>query len=105
MVKLLHNSILKMTKIKLAACFSIMFCLFNQNIAELKSCSEGHEQLELCFTKKGGYTKPLPLVLDTYFYLKAITDIDEDKNSISIQAELWSVWEDPGLALSNNSTE
>ena len=94
-----------MTKIQLAACFSVMFCLFNLNIAALKSCSKNHDQLELCFTKKGGYTKPFPLVLDTQLYLKAITDVNEDKNSISVQAELWSIWEDQGVALSNNLTE
>ena len=82
-----------------------MVCQFNLNMAELKSCSENHDQLELCLTKKGGYTKPLPLVLDTYFILKAITGIDEDKNSISIQAELWCIWGDPGLALSAKSSE
>ena len=47
----------------------------------------------------------IPLVVTTYFYLKAITDVDENKNSISIQAELWCLWRDPGIALSNNSTE
>ena len=94
-----------MTKIQLATCFFVMFCQFNMNIAELKSCSEQHDKLELCLTQKGGYKKPLPLVLHTFFYLKAITDVDEDKNSISIQAELWCIWKDPGLALSAKSSE
>ena len=84
--------------------FLIMFCLFKLNIAELKSCSEEHPQLELCSTQEGGYINPLPLVLDSFFYLKSITDVDEAKNSISIQAELWCTWEDPGVALSANST-
>jgi hypothetical protein len=61
--------------------------------------------LELCLTEDGGYTKPLPLVLDTNFYLKAITDVDEAENSIGIQAELWCYWKDPGLALSKESAE
>ena len=73
-----------MTKIQLTT-FFVMVCQFNLNMAELKSCSEKHDQLELCFTQKGGYTKPFLLVLGTQFYLKAITDVDEDKNSISIQ--------------------
>ena len=94
-----------MTKIQLATCFFVMVCQFNLNIAELKSCSENHDHLDLCFKQKDGYTKPLPLVVTTYFYLKAITEVDENKNSISIQAELWCVWRDPGIALSNNSTE
>ena len=79
-----------------------MVCQFNLNMADLKSCSENHDKLELCFTQKGGYKKPLPLVLETYFYLRKITAVDEAKNSISIQAELWCYWEDPGLALSDN---
>ena len=92
---------LSMMKIRL---FVIMFCLFKMNIAELKSCSEDHSQLELCSTQEGGYINPLPLVLESFFYLKSITDVDEAKNSISIQAELWCTWEDPGIALSANST-
>ena len=66
-----------MTKIQLAVCFFVMVCQFNMNIAELKSCAEKHDKLELCLTQKGGctkLTKPLPLVLDTNFYLKPITD-------------------------------
>ena len=82
-----------------------MFCLFKLNIAELKSCSEEHPQLELCSTQEGGYINPLPLVLDSFFYLKSITDVDEDKNSITVLVELWCTWGDPGLALSNYTTE
>ena len=48
---------------------------------------------------------PSPLVLETELYLKAITGIDEGQNSISIQAELWCYWGDPGLALSDNSAD
>ena len=91
-----------MTKIQLATCFFVMVCQFNLNMAELKSCSENHDKLELCFTQKGGYKKPLPLVLFSQFFLKAITNIDESQNSISIHAELWCFWKDPGLAMSEN---
>ena len=94
-----------MSKIQLAACFFVMACHFNINMAELKSCSENHDYLELCFTQKGGYTEPLPLVLETELYLKAITGIDEGQNSISIQAELWCEWKDPALRLSDESSE
>ena len=89
----------------MASLFFAIVYQFNLNMAELKSCSQNHDYLELCFTEKGGYTKPFPLVLDTQLYLKAITDVNEDKNSISVQTELWSIWEDQGVALSNNSTE
>ena len=100
-----YISMSNMSKIQLAACFFVMACHFNINMAELKSCSENHDCLELCFTQKGGYTEPLPLVLETELYLKAITGIDEGQNSISIQAELWCYWGDPGLALSDNSAD
>ena len=93
-----------MTKMQLATCFFVMVCQIILNMAELKSCSENHDKLELCFTQKGGYTKPLPLVLESDFFLKAITDIDESQNSISIQSELWCYWKDQGLALSKNLT-
>ena len=93
-----------MTKIQLATYFFVIVCQFNLNMSEFKSCTENHDKLEICLTKKP-YTKPFPLAIRTYFYMKEITDVDEDKNSISIQAELWSIWEDPGIALSNKSTE
>ena len=47
----------------------------------------------MCFRDKEGYTRPLAikkLYLETQFYLRAFTEIDEDKNTISMQAELWS---------------
>ena len=94
-----------MEKTHMVSIFFAIVYQFNLNMAELKSCSQNHDHSELCFTEKGGYTKPFPLVLDTQFYLKAITGVDEDQNSISIQAELWCYWGDPGLALSKNSTE
>ena len=82
-----------------------MVCQFNLNKAELKSCSEDHHQLKLCSTQKGGYTKPFPLVLKTLFYVKEITGINEAKNSISMQLELWCNWNDPGVACSTDSAE
>ena len=83
--------------------------IINLSKAELKSCLEKHKKVEICFKDKEGYSRPISdgkrMVLNTMFYLKAITEVDENRNSISIQAELWSYWADPGLGLSNNSTE
>ena len=73
------------------------------NCADLKSCSEKHEKLEVCFKNKDGYTNPFPVVLSTDLYLVEIIEIDLDKNSIRIQMDLWTIWIDPGLSLSNES--
>ena len=85
-----------------------MVCLFNLNWARLQSCDVKQDSVEMCYRDKKGYTRPLAiekLYLETQFYLRAVTEIDEDKNTISIQAELWSYWSDGGVGLSNNSTE
>ena len=87
---------------------STMFCLFSLNWARLQSCDVKQDSVEMCYRDKKGYTRPLAikkLYLETQFYLRAVTEIDEDKNTISIQAELWSYWSDGGVGLSNNSTE
>ena len=86
-----------------------MICLFDLIFAELKSCDVKTDEVEVCYRYKGGYKWPFfnesKIDLDTMFFLKAITEINENENSISIQAELWSFWVDLELGISNNSTE
>ena len=53
----------------------------------------------LCSTYETGYSAPLPINLDVEVYFKNVIKIDEDLNLISIQADLWTYWNDPGLAL------
>ena len=87
---------------------STIVCLFDLILARLQSCDKKQDSVEMCYRDKKGYTRPLAiqkLYLETQFYLRAVTDIDEDKNTISMQAELWSYWSDGGVGLSNNSTE
>ena len=81
----------------------LSFCIVKLSWAGLKRCSEDHEQLEICIKAKEGYNNPLPVVLNTDLYLLDIIDINMDKNSISVQVDLWTIWIDTGLALSNDS--
>ena len=69
--------------------------------ADLKSCLKPHDQPAACFKNETGYLRPFPTVLDVEVYFKDIIEIDEQKNSISIQMELWTLWSDSRLALSN----
>ena len=83
----------------------IILGLFGLTKADLKSCSENHTHLTVCFRKKNGYTEPFPVVVSTELYLNDIISLDEDDNSITFQVGLWSQWNDLGLALSKNSTK
>lgn len=73
--------------------------------ANMKSCSEKHDKLEVCLEGKEAYTIPLPVLVGSDLYLVEIIDIDEDKHSVSIQVDLWTYWKDPLLASSNNSAK
>ena len=64
-----------------------------------------HDQPAICFKNAVGYSKPYPTVLDVKVFFKDIIEIDEQRNSISIQMELWTLWNDSGLALSNGKIE
>ena len=71
--------------------------------AGLKSCSEKHDKLEICLKGKEEYSKPFPVVLYSELYLREIIEINEEKNSISVQLYLQFAWYDPSLSLSNTS--
>ena len=79
-----------------------MFCLFEHCSAVLKSCSD-EEQPRICLTDKDGYVYPFPVILSTLLNIRDITEMNEDKSSISIHAELISFWKDPRLAASNST--
>ena len=81
----------------------LMICNFMPNWAKLKACAEKHDQLELCLTKKDGYSPPFPTVVNTNLVLKEIIEIDNDKKSIKLQVDLWAYWKDKGIASSNDS--
>ena len=88
----------------------LVFCILKPSIArlkisDLKNCKEGRHESKMCLTGENGYLKPFPVLVDTDLILKNLIEIDENKNSISAQFELWTGWEDPGIALSNISLE
>ena len=75
------------------------------SLADLKSCSEKHDGLEICYTSQEGYSPPFPVnVVLIHFHLSEIIDIDVSKNFISIQGDLWTAWIDTGITLSKVST-
>ena len=80
-----------------------LVCLFEFNLAELMSCTEKTDKTDICINDIGNDYAPTSV--HTTLYLRQISDIDLEKNSISIQVGLWTNWLDPSLALSNNSTE
>jgi hypothetical protein len=74
--------------------------------ADLKICSESQDKQPnkeafICLTNETGYSAPFPINSYQELYFKNIIKIDEDLNSISIQAQLWTHWSDPGLTLIN----
>ena len=82
----------------------IFFVVFKPNRADLKSCSENHEKLDICFKGHEYYKYPFPAVVRSDLHLNEIIEIDEDKNSVSAQVYLWMGWHDGLLFLSNSST-
>ena len=81
----------------------ILMLLIKLIWADMKSCSEKHDKLEICLKGEEAYTIPLPVLIGSDLYLVEIIDIDEEKNSVSIQVDLWTIWKDPSLTSSNNS--
>ena len=75
------------------------------SFANLKLCPKPGNKLSkkkvLCLTNETIYSAPLPINLELEVYFKNIIKIDEDLNLISIQADLWTYWSDPGLTLNH----
>ena len=81
-----------------------MITIFGQSLAEIKRCSEKHNQLDICFTSNEGYENPYPLALNTYFRIQDIISVNENENSFTLQVFLWTQWIDPGLSSTKNFT-
>ena len=79
-------------------------CAARLKISDLKSCKEERHESMICLTGENGYFKPFPVTVDTELVLRNLIEIDENKKSISAQFELWTLWVDPGIALSNSSS-
>ena len=75
------------------------------SFANLELCSNQDWLLSkkkaLCLTNKTIYSAPLPINLEVEVYFQNVIKIDEDLNLISIQADLWTYWSDPGLAINH----
>ena len=71
----------------------IWICLFTSNRAMTNNCLVDIEPLNIC-------AKSLPLILDTKLFLNDIVSIEENDNSIGIQASLACQWKPPQLNLS-----
>ena len=71
--------------------------------ADLQNCKDSNKnQYKVCVIGEGNYNRSQPLELNTTLHLHEIVSIDEDENSIGIQAMLISTWEkDPELNISD----
>ena len=90
--------------------FLFVFCIFQLcnaelHISDLKNCKEEKHKSKICVTGENGYFKPFPAIVNSDLILRNIIEIDQNKNSISAQFELWTFWEDPGITLSNSSSQ
>ena len=88
--------------------FLFVVCTFKPCIAELhtfdlKNCKEERQKSKICLTSENGYFKPFPVIVNSDLKLNNIRKIDENEKSISAQFDLQTLWEDPGVALSNSS--
>ena len=79
-------------------------CISKLRISDLKSCKEETHVSKICLTGENGYLQPFPVVVFSELVLRHLIEIDEDKHSITAEFELWTWWEDPGIALSNVSS-
>ena len=68
-------------------------------ISDLKNCKEESHESRICLTGENGYFKPFPVIVDSQLIVRNIVGIDENKKSISLQLQLWTRWDDPGVAL------
>ena len=47
------------------------------------------------------YQNPFPITLKTILHLREIVNIDEERNSISVQLIMHTFWKDQGITHSN----
>ena len=90
--------------------FLFVICIFQLCNAELhtsdlKNCKEEKHKSKMCLTGENGYFKPFLVIVNSDLILRNIIEVDQNKNSISAQFELWTSWVDPGITLSNISSK
>ena len=79
-----------------------MFC-------DIKSCTDERNYTKIrantiCF-KEDGSSQTLPIQLDSILYVKEIVNINEQKNSISIQMVLHTSWKNDEIKRTYNETQ
>ena len=82
---------------------TIELCPAELRISDLKSCKEEKHESKICLTGENGYFNPFPVIVDSNLVLRNLIEIDENKNSISLQLQLWTRWVDKGVALLDTS--
>ena len=85
--------------------FIFKLCNAELHTSDLKNCKVEKHESKICLTGENGYFKPFPVIVNSDLILRNIIEIDQNKNSISAQFELWTSWEDPGITLSNTSSK
>ena len=82
----------------------IIFCWIQPIWADLKSCNNQEQgKSKLCLIGNGEYRPPFPSTVKIDVNLREIVDIDKDKKSITTRLGLTTHWNDPSLALRNDS--
>ena len=91
-------------KMKFFTFLWVLVCIFELCLGSLDifGCTNEIEEWTFCSTDKDAYAKPFPVVVDTTLELKSINEIDEDKNSISLQVVIACNWKDPGIFITSN---
>ena len=84
----------------------IIFCWFKPIGAELKHCSDTEDSIsKICFSGNEKYVPPFPVSVHIDIHLREIFGIDIHKKSINTRLGLTTYWNDPRLALKNDSIE
>ena len=88
----------------IAFCIAIVSCLLEINWALLHECSSDTNPYKICIADGKNYEISPPSELNSFLSLDEIVSINEDDNSVTIQAALINYWKmDSNLTLSKNT--
>ena len=59
--------------------------------------------LKICMIGNKSYQNPYPVTLGTILHLREIVNVDEDRNSISVQLIMHNFWKDLRITFSNTT--
>ena len=86
-------------------CLLAVSCLVEVSFADLRNCSQQHTKPAVCFKNETDYSNPFPTIVDVDVFFMNIVNVDEQMNTISIQMNLWTIWNDSRITLSNGEIE